>query len=61
VTIYTCKGKGGKYEFIALSRGAGTSKGETCVLYQDVESGEKFHRKLEDFNERMEEIDTEDE
>lgn len=61
MTIYTCKGKGGRYEFISFSKGAGKSKGERCVVYQDLDSGEKYHRTLEDFNERMEEIDTEDE
>lgn len=54
--IYTCIGKGGLYEFVAKTTGAGTSKGEQFIVYRDIETGSCYHRTVEDFYERMEEV-----
>lgn len=54
MATYTCIGKGGRYEVVAVSIGAGKSRGETIVVYEDIESGDCFHRSMDDFRERME-------
>lgn len=53
---YTCKGKGGEYIIVGRSTGAGKSRGENIVVYQDVNSEQLFHRTIQDFKERMEVI-----
>lgn len=59
MTTYTCEGKGGRYEVIALSKGAGLSKGENIVVYKCKNTEKIYHRTLTDFNNRMIEIDEE--
>lgn len=54
--LYTCIGKGGEYELIGESTGAGHSRGETIMVYQDTSTGRIFHRMAEDFNNRMEKL-----
>ncbi len=58
--FYTCIGKGGLYRIVGRARGAGKSR-ETGVIivYEDVNSTEHmpFFRTLEDFQERMQEVD----
>lgn len=50
---YECIGKGGDYELIGESTGAGMSKGQTLMVYRDVPSGRIFHREWMDWNSRM--------
>lgn len=58
--FYTCIGKGGLYRIVGRARGAGKSR-ETgvIVVYEDVNSLEHmpFFRTLEDFQDRMQEVD----
>lgn len=58
--FYTCIGKGGLYRIVGRARGAGKSR-ETGVIivYEDVNSLEHmpFFRTLEDFQDRMQEVD----
>lgn len=54
--LYTCIGKGGEYELIGESTGAGYSCGETIMVYQDTMTGRIFHRTLIDFKTRMEKL-----
>lgn len=55
---YTCIGKGGEYRLIGCSIGAGQCKeGGGLVIYQDVESGQLFHRYAGDFTNRMQLIE----
>lgn len=51
--IYECIGKGRRYSVLTTTTGAGTSRGESLVIYQCVEDGECYHRTIEDFSERM--------
>lgn len=51
---YTCKGKGGRYEILGLATGAGLTRGEDRLVYQDVSTGRLFLRTEADFSERME-------
>ncbi len=50
---YTCEGKGGLYEVVGVTTGAGLSKGESVVVYRDVASGRLYHRTPSDFDNRM--------
>lgn len=53
--IFTCKGKGGEYELVGYSNGAGTSRGTTVVVYRDASNPSAlYHRDADDFNDRME-------
>lgn len=58
--FYTCEGKGGIYRILGNARGAGESRetGE-IIVYQDVadDSMTPFFRTVENFRERMVEID----
>ncbi len=54
--LYTCIGKGGLYEFVTFTVGAGTSKGQSFVIYRDINTGLCYHRTAEDFHQRMEEV-----
>ena len=58
--FYTCIGKGGLYRIVGRARGAGKSR-ETgvIVVYENVNSLEHmpFFRTLEDFQDRMQEVD----
>jgi hypothetical protein len=56
--LYTCQGKGGEYELVGLSRGAGTLRDTiSLTVYRDTKTGELYHRELLDFDERMATID----
>ena len=54
--LYTCIGKGGLYEYIGLSDGAGMSKGEQRQVYRCTATGRVFHRECSDFSARMEPV-----
>jgi len=54
--LYTCIGKGGRYEILGLATGAGLSRGEDRLIYRDVSTGRLFLRTEKDFTERMERI-----
>lgn len=55
VQVFTCKGKGGEYELVGYSNGAGPKRGESIVVYRDTTKPDVFyHRSREDFSERME-------
>ena len=54
--IYTCIGKGGLYEYLGLSNGAGISKGEAREVYRCTATGRVFHRECSDFSARMEPV-----
>lgn len=51
--IYECVGKGGRYSKVGVSFGAGTSKRNSLVIYQDLDTGILYHRTSEDFLARM--------
>lgn len=51
--FYTCIGKGGRYKCYGETIGAGTSKGTSVVIYQDVETKQLHHRTRVDFDKRM--------
>lgn len=53
---YECIGKGGKYDVIGVSRGAGTSRHQLHVIYKCVDTGLIFHRDYKDFSARMRSI-----
>lgn len=55
--IYTCKGKGGRYELLGHSAGAGSRAMEQIAIYRDVSTGVTYHRTLLDFQERMEVVE----
>lgn len=58
--LYTCKGKGGLYEVLGLSRPAGQMKTvceDNLVFYRCLHTGKMYHRNLADFDERMQRID----
>jgi hypothetical protein len=54
--LYTSIGKGGLYEYIGLSDGAGISKGEQRQVYRCTATGRVFHRECSDFSARMEPV-----
>ena len=54
--LYTCIGKGGVYEHIGLSVGAGMARGEQRQVYRCTATGLIFHRECIDFKERMERL-----
>ncbi len=52
--IYEVEGKGGQYELLGLSKGAGTSRGTIpIVVYRCLETGQLYHRTQGDFSERL--------
>lgn len=54
---YTCIGKGGKYSFLGIATGAGTSKGQpTPYVYREQSTGHLFFREATDFYTRMEKL-----
>lgn len=55
--IYTCIGKGGRYELLGSSIGAGKRAGELLVIYRNTESGQLYHREMADFAIRMQQIE----
>jgi hypothetical protein len=54
VQVFTCIGKGGEYEVIGYSNGAGPKRGESIVVYYDVTKPDiLYHRSADDFKVRM--------
>lgn len=54
-SLYTCIGKGGVYELLGESHGAGDDlRGTFQVIYRDVVTGQLYNRNRESFTERME-------
>lgn len=51
--LYTCEGRGGEYELLGESIGAGTSNGQRVMVYYDTLSGQLYHRTTENFERRM--------
>jgi hypothetical protein len=58
-SLFTCIGKGGRYELMGHAYGAGTSHGIVAVVYRDVTDGVMYFRTLMDFSERMQLIENE--
>lgn len=50
---YTCISKGGTYEIVGTSNGAGPLKGVPLIVYRDVATGKMYHREPENFATRM--------
>lgn len=50
---YTSVSKGGEFEIVGTSSGAGQRKGDVVIVYRDTETGQMLHREPEDFNMRM--------
>lgn len=50
---YTSVSKGGEFEVVGTSSGAGQRKGDVVIVYRDTESGKLLHREPEDFAMRM--------
>ena len=51
--LYTCIGKGGKYELVGKSQGAGELKHQQMLVYRSTETGLLYHRTPDDFHARM--------
>jgi hypothetical protein len=52
--LYTCDGKGGEYELVGASKGAGTLRDTApLTVYRDTKDGQLYHRHTPDFNSRM--------
>lgn len=50
---YTSVSKGGEFEIVGTSSGAGQRKGDVVIVYRNVETGQVLHREPEDFAMRM--------
>lgn len=50
---YTSVSKGGEFEIVGTSSGAGQRKGDVVIVYRNVETGQILHREPEDFAMRM--------
>lgn len=50
---YTSVSKGGEFEIVGTSSGAGQRKGDVVIVYRNVETGQFLHREPEDFAMRM--------
>lgn len=53
---YTSVSKGGEFEIVGTSSGAGQRKGDVVIVYRNVETGQILHREPEDFAMRMKPI-----
>ncbi len=51
--LFTCIGKGGRYELLGESSGAGGCRREGRVIYRCLDTGRLYHRKDDDFAARM--------
>lgn len=52
--LYTCDGKGGEYQLLGTSKGAGTCRGDIpLVIYRDTADRQLYHRVEPDFATRM--------
>jgi hypothetical protein len=54
--LFTCVSKGGEYELVGTSFGAGPRKGEPLIVYRDTATGKLHHREPENFMVRMKPI-----
>lgn len=50
---YTSVSKGGEYEIVGASSGAGQRKGDVVMVYRNIATGQLHHREPEDFAMRM--------
>lgn len=50
---YTSVSKGGEFEMVGTSSGAGQRKGDVVIVYRNIETGQILHREPEDFAMRM--------
>ena len=50
---YTSVSKGGEFDIVGTSSGAGQRKGDVVIVYRNVETGQILHREPEDFAMRM--------
>lgn len=55
--LYTSVSKGGEYELVGTSHGAGKLKGFPLMIYRDATTGQMFHREPEEFATRMKAIE----
>lgn len=55
-TYYTCRGKGGTYIKLGVTKGAGPRHNERLVVYKDVVTGDLYHREIRDFDDRMDKL-----
>lgn len=53
---YTSVSKGGEFEVVGTSSGAGQRKGDVVIVYRNVDTGQILHREPEDFAMRMKPI-----
>lgn len=53
---YTSVSKGGEFEIVGTSSGAGQRKGDVVIVYRNVDTGQIQHREPEDFAMRMKPI-----
>lgn len=53
---YTSVSKGGEFEIVGTSSGAGQRKGDVVIVFRNVETGQILHREPEDFAMRMKPI-----
>lgn len=51
--LFTCIGKGGRYELLGESSGAGGCRREGRVIYRCLDTGQLYHRTDDDFAARM--------
>ncbi|AND74931.1 hypothetical protein pf16_08 [Pseudomonas phage pf16] len=51
--LYTHKEKGGVYELVGETIGAGTSREQQNVVYRSMETGMLYHRTVKDFTAQM--------
>ena len=56
---FTVIGKGGRYELLGHSSGAGCCRGEGRVIYRCLDTGQLYHRKDDDFAARMTPLESE--
>lgn len=54
--LYTCVSKGGEFEIVGTSSGAGPRKGEPLIVYRDLKTGKLHHREPENFAMRMQQL-----
>lgn len=51
--LFTCIGKGGRYELLGHSSGAGGCRREGRVIYRCLDTGQLYHRTDDDFAAQM--------
>ena len=58
--LFTCIDKGGRYELLGSSTGAGSCRREGRVVYRCLDTGQLYHRTDEDFAARMTPLESEE-